>query len=533
MSKRTPTPQQLSCIAAAVDKAIRLIKIEACAGAGKTSTLEMMAVEQPVPSLYLAFNKKTAEEGAERFPEHVLCKTTHSVAYSVHGLKLNRAGKLSRPKGAYVNVAGTGSEVARYFDLRNVFAAGEVVLTAPYLGLLVKTTVARFEQSADMEISAKHLPKRELEEKFEKATFNMSEVRNTILTVARKLWDERTDMRSPVLASHDTYLKMFQLSKPKLAGMFKGDGMGLLEVLYVDEFQDTTPCVLDIVMNQKDDMKIVMVGDARQAIYGWRGAVNAMKMVDAPTRALTKSFRYGPAVAAIATTVLEGDMQIEGNEKIKSVVGAHGSCVDRSKPYTRLFRTNAALLEAAIATIAEGVAVSIEIDVKDFVKTLESAMALFANKMKDVKHDKILPFTNWDELLLEADHDRDLARISKAVADGKADGWIRILSCHVNSKTPHVTFTTAHKSKGREFSQVIVEGDFKSALNESGEFAGLVEEEQNLLYVACTRAIDVLEYNKTVLEYIRAEGITRRKFNEAINDALAPLKRDVREAMAA
>jgi superfamily I DNA/RNA helicase len=63
---------------------------------------------------------------------------------------------------------------------------------------------------------------------------------------------------------------------------------------------------------------------------------------------------------------------------------------------------------------------------------------------------------------------------------------------------PHVTFTTAHKSKGREFSQVIVEGDFKSALNEDGEFVGLAEEEQNLLYVACTRAINVLEYNKTV-----------------------------------
>jgi hypothetical protein len=56
-------------------------------------------------------------------------------------------------------------------------------------------------------------------------------------------------------------------------------------VLYVDEFQDTTPCVLDIVMNQHSNgMKVVMVGDARQAIYGWRGAVNAMKMVDAPTR---------------------------------------------------------------------------------------------------------------------------------------------------------------------------------------------------------------------------------------------------------
>ena len=72
MSKRTPTPQQQTCIAAAVDASIRLVKIEACAGAGKTSTLQMMADALPVPSLYLAFNKKTADEGAERFPKHVL-----------------------------------------------------------------------------------------------------------------------------------------------------------------------------------------------------------------------------------------------------------------------------------------------------------------------------------------------------------------------------------------------------------------------------------------------------------------------------
>jgi hypothetical protein len=54
MTKRQPTPQQTNCISAAVDTSIRLLKIEACAGAGKTSTLEMMANELPVPSLYLA-----------------------------------------------------------------------------------------------------------------------------------------------------------------------------------------------------------------------------------------------------------------------------------------------------------------------------------------------------------------------------------------------------------------------------------------------------------------------------------------------
>lgn len=523
MSKRTPTQQQQNCIAAAVDTAIRLLKIEACAGAGKTSTLEMMAVANPVPSIYLAFNKVTANEASERFPKHVTCKTTHSVAYAAFGVKLARAGKLERPRGRYVNVAGTGSEIARFFGIQPLRQAGEIVLSDAFIGLLVKITVARFEQSADKELTIAHTPYGELLEKQRATMFNISEAQKTVLHFARLLWAERTNMDSVVLASHDTYLKMFQLSKPVLAGF---------EVIYVDEFQDTTPCVLDIVMNQKDHAKIVMVGDARQAIYGWRGAVNAMQMVQAESRMLTKSFRYGQAVADVATTVLLGAMNITGNESINSKVG-FGATVDRSKPHTRLFRTNAALLSAAIGEIQRGTKVSIEIDVKDFVKLLQSAVALKNEDKRNVKHDKVLPYNEWAELVEEGKHDPELGRIAKIIGNGQADQWIEVLESHKNASNPHVTFTTAHKSKGREFSQVIVESDFKSAYNENGEFVGLSEEEQNLLYVACTRAIDVLEYNQTVVEYIKHAAANEAEFNKLVGQSIRQLQRDVREAIAA
>lgn len=522
---RTPTPQQASCIAAAVDTTIKLLKIEACAGAGKTSTLVMMAENLPVTSLYLAFNKVTATEGSEKFPKHVTCKTTHSVAYAAFGRLLAAADKLSRPKGRYVNVAGTGSEIGKYFKIEAIKHAREVVLSAAFIGLLVKLTVARFEQSADAVITLKHTPIGELNEKLKTCTFDLPKAQAAVLNYARKLWDERTDMRSPVLATHDTYLKQYQLSKPILAGF---------GVLYVDEFQDTTPCVLDIVMNQTKYMKVIMVGDARQAIYGWRGAVNAMQLVEAESRNLTKSFRYGQAVANIATTVLEGAMQIEGNENIDSVVGLSDK-VDREQPHTRLFRTNAGLLSAAINEIQKGSKVALEIDVKDFVKLLQSAVALQDGDMKAVKHDKILPYNDWAELTAEAKHDPELTRISKIVTEGDVDNWIATLEKHTNARDPHVTFTTAHKSKGREFSQVIVEGDFKSALNKDGEWVGLSEEEQNLLYVAVTRAVNVLEYNLTVVEYLRRKSKrdVERQYGEAVNDSIATLRRDVREAIAA
>lgn len=488
MTKRTPTQQQVNCIAAAVDASIRMLKIEAAAGAGKTSTLVLIAEQLEVPSLYMAFNKVTATEASEKFGKHVTCQTTHSVAYSVFGKGLR--DKLSRPKGKYVNVAGTGAEIGRFFNIAPITQGMEVVLSAAFMGLLVRLTVASFEQSADTEITTAHTPYGALMEKFKTATFDVRQAQATLVHFARKLWAERINLKSPVQATHDTYLKLYQLSKPILP----------YEVLYVDEFQDTTPCVLDIVMNQRDHAKIIMVGDARQAIYGWRGAVNAMQMVECDSRPLTKSFRYGQAVADIATTVLQGAMKIQGNETITSVVGLT-ECVDRSKPYTRLFRTNAALLEAAIGELRKGTELSIEIDVKDFVKLLSSAQALHDGDKKGVKHDVILPFTDWDELMEESKHAPEVARIARIVNDGKAEQWIFTLENHVNSDEPHVTFTTAHKAKGREFLQVLIEGDFKSARNEDGEFTGLTEEEENLLYVACTRAILVLEYNLTVQEY--------------------------------
>lgn len=495
---RTPTLEQQACITA-IAAAVDMLQIRACAGSGKTTTLNMMAESQPVESLYLAFNKQTATEAAARFPDHVTCRTTHSMAYSAFGAKLR--DKLSRPSGKYQNVAGTGTEIARYYELESFEAEGCKAVPAAFIGLLVLKTVAAFEQSADEAITKKHVPTYELREKLNDNVQNVNYIVDKVFKTAKKLWKERIDLKSPVLAYHDTYLKLYQLSKPDFSGF---------DIVYVDEFQDTTPCVLDIILNQKGKRKIVMVGDARQAIYGWRGAVNAMELVECETRLLSQSFRYGQAIADLATTVLERDMVITGNPHINSIA-ARGAVIDYDKPYTRLFRTNSALLVAAIEEIGKGTEVALEIDVKDFVKHLLSAQALYNREKRGIKHDKVLPYHDWDEYVAEGKHDFDIGRMCKVIKDGLAEQWIELLETFKNSTTPHVTFTTAHKSKGREWKQVVVEEDFKNPYGEKDEWIGLTVEEQNLLYVALTRAIEVLQYNPTVAAFIRhsREGHTR------------------------
>ncbi len=480
-----PTEQQNICVAAAQNYPI--VKIEAGAGSGKTSTLKIVSDAVPEPSLYVAFNKVTATEASEKFPRHVTCKTTHSIAYAQFGRSLQ--DKLSRPKGGYVNVAFTGTEIARYYKLSNVFnRAQELVVTANAVGLFVRLTVERFEQSADATLSHKHLPTSDMK----KMTDASSRAPDDVLAYAKKLWNDRINVASPVLASHDTYLKLFQLSKPNLG----------FKVIYLDEAQDSTPCVLDIVMQQaKYGARIILVGDRYQAIYGWRGAINAMERIEGHTTYLSKSFRFGQGVADVATSVLQGKLRLTGREDLSSVIGGPGT-VDRTKPYMNLFRTNSALLYASVAAIQQGEEIRIEVDIKDFIRMLQSADALERADIKNVKHENILPYPTWEEYKEEAQKmGGEMKRIVTIIEGGDFNRFVRTLEHYENPVSANAIYTTGHKAKGREHDQVILCDDFPSHY-EGGEWVGLNDMEQNLLYVAVTRSKRVLEINDSVREAI-------------------------------
>lgn len=59
-----------------------VLKIQACAGSGKTATLcEIARANNNARFLYLAFNKKLAIEATRKFPNNVTSMTTHKLAY--------------------------------------------------------------------------------------------------------------------------------------------------------------------------------------------------------------------------------------------------------------------------------------------------------------------------------------------------------------------------------------------------------------------------------------------------------------------
>lgn len=466
-----PTQEQLDIIEAF--KHTRVLKVNAAAGSGKTSTLKLLAEHNVQPSIYLSFNSVIANEAEGKFPSHVSCRTQHSLAYSVFGKML--AHKLTRKKGGvYNNVAGTVSEIVKYYKISD-FETSEETIIARSVGSLVKETVKRFQHSKDCGFELHHIPKKSLKETAKGLDDQaVKDLQRMVLRYANKLWKDKIDPLSPVLAEHDTYLKLWQLSNPVLP----------YDIIYLDESQDTNPVIYDVISKQTH-CKIAYVGDKHQSIYAFRQAINAMAKIDAPEKFLTKSFRFGQEIADVATFIINGQMDIKGAEWITSKL-----LDEEPQQYTMLFRTNAGLIDQAVRLISQGKKIRCEVDTYKFEQQLKSAEALLFEDPKNVKDETIALYSKWSDLLDALEEHIELKRVVNIVTSGKTNMYLKALSRLKKQQGAYdVLLVTAHKSKGMEWDNVVIADDFdmKKVLD-VGEQGSVNEQEVNLFYVACTRA---------------------------------------------
>lgn len=463
----TATPEQQ----AVIDSASNLLIVKALAGTGKTTTLVGYAKARPdARILYLAYNKAMEVAASGKFGRNVTCKTVHALAYGKVGRRFQDAGKLGNVR------------------------TSDVMMSLDYDAHLAKhalETVNNFIYSADLKFTVDHVSE------------SVSDARRALIfDKARVVWKAMMNLESgggaPRLPmSHDGYLKLFQLNSSDLAKQY--------DIILLDEAQDSNPVTAAVVLGQACTR--VLVGDSHQSIYGFRKSTNALEhageLPGAEVKMLTHSFRFGPDVAAMATAVLAG---VKG--ETVALVGAGPQAplrtrVDRRQPHAVLCRTNATVFQRAAELLGKQPFHMIGGPDSYPLERLLDVHRLAQRQLDRVRDPFFKKQGSLARLQEYADSIKDveiLGLLGMHKEHGNAiPGLVeRIRREHVPAEQATVHLATAHRTKGLEFDQVILENDFAPLDDEGCLILPTTQEEVeevNLLYVALTRAVQALEIN--------------------------------------
>jgi len=467
-------------------------KVLAYAGTGKTTTLTGIAQAWPHGRLlYLAFNRAIADEAQRKFPARVECKTAHALAFRAQARWI--AGR---------EVVGQWWKLRPFvlrdcpdaIDAARLYGRTEAQACASLFEIL-----QRFCQTADAAVGPQHVGERVLTpllgavarcegplSEADQRTW-IRDLRARLVPAAQAVWDamlSRPDW--PVV--HDVYLKRWQLAAPALP----------YDAVLFDEAQDASPVMQALVLQQPG--VVWMVGDSYQQIYEWRGAIDALDQYAAPAYPLTRSWRFGPEVAATASrllqVVLAAPWPLHGlgpTGAVRTPAGDQGSWDPACPGQTAvLCRTNIGVLQAAITALDARRAVSIAGGAGPVVDLCEAALALYHGQR--VRHPELSDFATWDELRLASETAigqsyRPLVQLVERQGEWLAVACRRLRVETVPEGQAALVLSTAHKAKGREWPQVVFGGDwhpFAGMDAESGR-VWIRADEARLWYVACTR----------------------------------------------
>lgn len=483
-----PTDEQAAIVSAV--KTGSDVVIEAGAGTGKTRTLRLIGESDPKRrGRYFAFNRAIADDAKATFPSNVVCSTAHSMAFGTVGKAYSE--RLSGPRIP-------GWKLAQLLDLKDALTltdgGEEKEITPVQLARLASQTVGRFCNSDDDELWEGNVPgvngvTKEM----------MKELRAFILPLAVEIWEDVQLPRGKFKFEHDHYLKIWALSRPRISA----------DYILFDEAQDANPVLAGVVERQKH-LQRILVGDASQAIYAWRGAVDAMSEWSGIRQVLSQSFRFGPRVASEANkwlTLLDANLRLKGYDKIASVTG-NGILMDmkrgsEEKPDAILCRTNSGALSATIAAISAGLNPAM-VGGSDGIERLARAADDLQNGKK-TEHPDLFMFDTWAEVkdyVKEDEGGSDLRTLVKMVDDFGVEAIIDAARSCVDEDRADIVISTAHRAKGREWDKVRVFSDFPQPTEEKP----LTREDYMLNYVTVTRAKKVLD--KAALSWVDDLGKT-------------------------
>lgn len=421
------TPEQLDIVYLNEKKDVY---IQAYAGSGKTTVLREFALERPFsPILYLVFNRHNRKEAQLSFPANVTVHTMNSYVYKKLGLKT-------------------------IFDfLPPSFMEKEFSFSDYALALEMSFAFEEY-----ISFGATNFPYTDkLEYIYEKM--------------------RRKEIPFTQGAAVRYFLESFR------------EDLSLYEYVLVDEAQDVDPLFKKLI--DRFHAKKIFVGDVYQSIYGFRNTINLFEKIpeNAVKKSLTKSFRFGDGYAKklndLCQKMYGEPFFIRGNENIETVIKKPEDIRDRP---VHIARTNAKIFERAYGYAAEGEKIAIPLDFEHMRDIVFDVFYIKSGLLYRVQ--KLKGINSFEKCVAAGRYDREIG-VAISVVDTFGveifDMFDVMRNSLTNKKFADRIFYTAHKAKGLEFENVIVENDFNPRKD---------REEKNLFYMAATRTIETIGFTE-------------------------------------
>lgn len=480
----TPTLQQEAIVASAAAGAT--IMCSAGAGCSKTSTIEMLAPKLPGVATALAFNKSIQTELQARLPSSITCLTMNGLGHRawmkmVKGKVQLNAGKigdilkpiLDESKLPFEERAELFPNIIRIVSLAK--SAGLIpVENTNYLGLCPDDDES-WEDFADS------------------AYITSSPF---MFDVARRVLKESIRQSYQGVIDFDDQIYMSTLF---------GAPYERRDIMLVDEAQDLSP-INHKQIQRSHPAQLIVVGDPRQAIYGFRGAdSNSMRSIEkkfpnlafnnlplsttfrCPKSVVARQLHHYPDFNAFPTNA-EGEIStlpFFSPETFRNEESLAILCRNNGPLFRLVFK----LLRAKLPVQFLG---------KDIGRNLKTLLKKACKPSDQSSKDLITSVERWrgEEIIknshnttrLDGIHDRAesmmaIVENSRSLADALA------LVDDIFSRGGKISLATGHKAKGLEWNHVFHLDPFrvpsKKALDSGDEAA--IAQEKNLRYVIETR----------------------------------------------